>query len=1019
MRTPIKLILCLLMWPALIPSAKGVEISFNRITNGLTTNFINTVVQTTDGYIWVGTQNGLQRYDGYRFMQVGKLANGKGIPSLPVDQLLSCPDPSLLMVRMGHRIGLLNINTLQFTPCRISTKLPEFEGHNLRLIKTAKQIHLIIATKEILTFEPRDNSFSIQKGLLYYPDNLKPTAIQEDGNGNIWIGGRNGIGFFDPVGKKFHGSESIQKLKGSLRELARVKDITHFMIDSKGRFFINCWPEDGPFKIVMCDPSTLGLVNIPTMHKPGSTYNELSSFFESQGRLWGFGIDTFSVFEERSKSFKNFFDFNNLDYGISVNQVVQLFSDRDKNIWVATDNGLYTMTLLGNHIKNGMVGEVLKKGPITSIAPLPGGRILFGSWGSGIAVHRYDAQLNLIPDQDLTTQISSGIPRNDRFFNMVWAAGREESSAKLYIACQAGRLIEYNEITKTSKFLTPKAFMGQTIRSLGTDPKGKMWFGTHGGLLVRSERGLYQTIADLKSSITKIIPGSNGSIWVATDGNGIFEIEVSSFRQLTHLTVRDNEKGLSTNRISDIALIDNVALAIAGISGFDLFELNSKTIRQFNAYNGLPQGVVTTLVVDRSGQLWMGTNGGICKFDLRSQDFKMFDKRTGFLNVSSAANLMHHSVVLPDGKIAINGETNFVIFDPKKLNRSVPARKITITEFRLFDRVIPMDSIRRIGMLKLKHDQNFINVSFAPLAYGGGVDLKYFYRLQGASTDWIKSENGLSATFASLKPGRYVFMVRSQNPDGLFSKTTSLSFQIEPAFYQSWWFVGILILAALACIYIIYRSRIQRLLEVHYLREKVARDLHDDVGSTLTSINILSEVASRSIQGDTLTKEYLQKIGKSSTQMMESMDDIVWSIKPDNDKLSRISARMREYTASTLEPLDIRYSFEANERIRELKLGMEERRNLFLIFKEALSNISKYSQATLVEISISYQGSTIILQIKDNGKGFDADSASSGNGLMNMRKRSEMLRGSIQITSQQGKGTEIVLQIPVKNHINM
>lgn len=1013
MRPFVKLVLCMFLWICHSQPVQGTEISFNRITNGLSTNFINTVAQTADGYIWVGTQNGLQRYDGYRFMQVGHLDNGKGIPSLPVDQLLVSSDPSILMVRMGHRIGLLNTNTLKFTACRILSKLSEFEEHSLKLVRIAGHIHLIVATKEILTFQPRENSFIVQKAVLDYPDTLRPTSIQQDGNGKIWIGGREGIGFLDPVTKKFNGRDVLLNLGGGLRELANIRDITHFLIDSKGRFMINCWPEDGPFKILMCDPATEGTRIIPTKHKPGSTYNELSSFFEFQGRLWGFGIDTFNLFEESSKSFSNFFDFHSPDYGISVNQVLQLFSDRDNNIWVATDNGLYTMSVIGNHIKNGTVGDVMKKGPLTAIASLPGAKILFASWSSGVAVYRYDAQLNLVADRRLTGSIYQNVPQKDPFFNMVWAVAREELSAKLFIACQGGRLIEFDERQMASKFLVPEAFLGQTIRSLGQDTKGIMWFGTHGGLLVRRERGVFKTVANLKSSITKIIPGRKGSIWIATDGNGIFEIDEKSGLEISHLTVRPDKTGLTTNKISDIAIIENSAMAIAGVSGFDLYHLDNKSIKQFNPYNGLPQGIVTTLVVDKSGQLWMGTNGGICRFNLRNLEFKMFDKRTGFQNVSSMANLMHHSVCLPDGKIAINGETNFVIFDPNKLNVNVPARKMTITEFKLFDRQLPLDSIGRIGVLELKHNQNFITISFAPLAYGGGIDLKYFYRLQGANQNWIRSENGLSATFASLKAGKYVFMVRSQNPDGIFSKTTSLAFYIEPAFYQSWWFIGILVLAALACIYVIYQLRIQRLLEVQYLREKVARDLHDDVGSTLSSINILSEVARQGIEGDTLTKQYLQKIGKSSTQMMESMDDIVWSIKPDNDKLSKISARMREYTASILEPQHIRYTFDANDRIRELKLGMEERRNLFLIFKEALNNISKYSQATLVGISISYQGSSIILRIKDNGRGFDVHKQSTGNGLMNMKKRSEILRGSINISSSEDHGTEILLQIPV------
>jgi signal transduction histidine kinase len=235
-----------------------------------------------------------------------------------------------------------------------------------------------------------------------------------------------------------------------------------------------------------------------------------------------------------------------------------------------------------------------------------------------------------------------------------------------------------------------------------------------------------------------------------------------------------------------------------------------------------------------------------------------------------------------------------------------------------------------------------------------------------------------------------------------------------PHFYQTWWFF-ILIIAAISLLtYFIYRQRLNKLLAVERIRSKVARDLHDDVGSTLSTINILSSMAKTKLLNDPVkTSEYISKITDNSQQMMEAMDDIVWSIKPDNDNMLKIVARMREYASGILEPKDIEIIFNTGERLHELKLDMETRRDVFLIFKEAVNNIAKYAHCTKTEINIKYLNQRLVMSIRDNGVGFDLNKADSGNGMGNMQKRAERLNGIVKIKSEPGQGTEVVMNIPV------
>jgi signal transduction histidine kinase len=268
--------------------------------------------------------------------------------------------------------------------------------------------------------------------------------------------------------------------------------------------------------------------------------------------------------------------------------------------------------------------------------------------------------------------------------------------------------------------------------------------------------------------------------------------------------------------------------------------------------------------------------------------------------------------------------------------------------------------------------------------------------------------------YTVLPPGDFTFEVRCENEDGLSSPSTSYSFHINPPFWQTWWFVMLVAAAIAAILYLFHRSRMNRLVALAELRNRVARDLHDDVGSTLSTISILSTIAkSKLTDNPSQAEQYITKITDNSQQMMDAMDDIVWSIKPMNDSMQKIVARMREFASGVLEPKNIDVEFIVDERVLNIRLNMESRRDLFLVFKEAINNIAKYSGAQRVVVHVSYIRNRLMLKIKDDGTGFEVDIADSGNGLNNMKKRAAMMQGRIKIASQKNKGTLVLLNIPV------
>jgi len=298
--------------------------------------------------------------------------------------------------------------------------------------------------------------------------------------------------------------------------------------------------------------------------------------------------------------------------------------------------------------------------------------------------------------------------------------------------------------------------------------------------------------------------------------------------------------------------------------------------------------------------------------------------------------------------------------------------------------------------------------------YAGDSRLNYYYRLKGASDQWVRADRPYFASYASLSPGTYVFEVKCINADGIPSvHTTSLNINIAKPYWQTWWFIALIIVVAFIPVYIIYSLRLKRFEAVQKIREKVARDLHDDVGSTLTSINILSEFSKSKVDAESEVKNYLDRISNTSSQMMDAMDDIVWNIKPSNDTMEKIEARMREYAAAVFEPKDIAYRFVDNDKVKNISLNMDVRRSLFLIFKETLNNIAKYANANLVTIEFELKNNQLMMRITDDGIGFDETQVVYGNGIENMQKRAKGFKGSYEIKSYPGKGTHVLLVIPL------
>jgi signal transduction histidine kinase len=250
---------------------------------------------------------------------------------------------------------------------------------------------------------------------------------------------------------------------------------------------------------------------------------------------------------------------------------------------------------------------------------------------------------------------------------------------------------------------------------------------------------------------------------------------------------------------------------------------------------------------------------------------------------------------------------------------------------------------------------------------------RFKYMLEGFDEDWIDARTTSEATYTNLAPGNYVFKVIGCNSDDVWStEPTSIAITVLPPWYATWWFRILIMLVVIGFLYALYRYRLFKALEMERIRNRIAQDLHDEIGSTLSSISLYGAVMQRSADKFPQNiNDILGKIIDSTSEMMESMNDMVWTIKADNDNFEHVVYRMRAFAGKMCEAKGIVLLFKADPKVEKLELGMERRKNIYLIFKEAVNNAVKYSDCDLLSIAIRQEDDQLMVYIKDDGIGFD------------------------------------------------
>lgn len=941
-------ILLLLFWFAGL-SADGLQaqrlgVKNLSIQSGLSQSVITAIAQDRNGYVWIGTEYGLNRYNRHGFVT---FTTTEGLGHNHIHSLLELADGRFLI---GTTMGL-----------------NQMEGGVME-------------------------SFKEGEGIL----SAAVTALYQSDDGGIWVGtDDSGVYLFQ------NDTYTQYSLQSSIRRILQTSDGTVWFATDNGLTSVNDGtistyrPADGLSHESTYDllERTDGSLWIATLNgisifedgrfrqlhtRDGLIHEKVRAIVENGfGGVW-IGTEAGLSYLDND-GFKNYTD----DNGLSNNMVTTLFRDYEGSIWFGTYGGGVDM-LVGFKFMQYNVNDGLLSNMITSIGETGDGAMWFATYGGGIG------RLNGGRIQAYSTD--NGLPDN-RVYNLM-----TDRDDRLWIGTRNGIRTWKNGRFEPSPLKS--ALIHPIVRTIKQDRTGDIWIGTYGGglghyrngTLVRhwtKENGMPDNI------VMNALQARDGRIWAATYG-GVVVIDGDSVSTIT------TDNGLLQNTVLTLHEDSRGWMWIGTFAGMTVIRDNEMI--HYTEENGFPNPVCYVISEDQYGFIWVGTGGGLVRVDpyldadvqdpRRIKDqlrFKRHTTASGLLSDEMNANAIYRRV---DGSLWFGSVAGVVQLRPwfdQPIDRGPP---VLLEQIRVFDGERPV----RQG-IRFRHDQNFIAFDFIGLVFGNSEGVIYEYRIRDIDQTW-QTTTERTVRYTTLPDGEYIFEVRARNADGFWSaQRASLRFVISPPFWKTWWFIllGVIVFAGtIGFIYNYYR--IAKLVDMERIRIRIASDLHDDVGASLTEIALRADFV-QAMQTPDQMKDSVKQIGAMSRQIVTTMDDIVWSIDARNDTLGDLLDRMQDYAINVLSHRGIepQFTFEGLDTGKSLPLDV--RQNLYLILKESVNNAAKHSKGANLYIRFVKDTRGFELSIRDDGTGLPDAGRVGSHGLRNMSMRAERIGATLTFES--------------------
>ncbi|MGB3076021.1 MAG: two-component regulator propeller domain-containing protein [Chitinophagales bacterium] len=1014
---------------------------FNRYTtsDGLSSNTITSIFQDRRGFMWFGTQDGLCRFDGRNFVIYKNDPFNKTTICGNVINDLAEDSSGVLWIATGDG-GLCSYdfrnNHFKSIDYSRSDSVLNFIPNVLAVAVDSKQnIWAGVEKTGVFCFHQETDSF---KFIGF--ENQKATAtindITTDGNGRVYFGSIGGS-----LNYKAQDNSFKQVLNFSLHFPFPAYAITKIFCNDKNEIWCGSW-DNGLYHF---NAATNRLEQYLFETGKPFTYsgNEVHAIDQDEhGMLWlGTTTGGLYLFDPATKKSLHYPPQKNDPHGLKGSRIYSIYRDRNNRMWLGTDAGvqIYDPLLNPFEIIN-LESRVMPPGLNLKVMDflVDDNQTLYIGTKAGLLIRKKSST-----DFFLKSFLYKNQPLN---INKIF----RDSRGAIYLGTQRTMFVldpeklslktvhsfsrnfvyfDFFDIGSSSvNAMAEAVFMNDTVLWVSAYGHGVCLFDRNtlnGGI------GLLSKQDEVQNLIRKIMVDSKGRVWmtgaslgIITDISSTYFSEEDSFWRKEHSVARrvidsfgmftgttfiaaNKDYALRSNDVFDMVENNDGTFWITTKgSGLYLFnpEDREKTFIHFESQHQNLEGTAK----DKNGNLWIIAAGGIDFFDVHSKTFFRYDVVYGLPEEGVSGYFYCDN----NGYLYAGGNGFYIRFKPEAVQRNQSVPPVFITHLQLLNQ--PADSLLLQKTICLQYNQNFLSFEMAALNYTNANANQFRYRLTGFDKDWSQDRYVNQVSYTNIPPGDYTLEVKASNNDGVWNETgTSLQIIILPPWWRTWWFYVLMLTMVASSVYGIFRYRLNQLLQLQNIRNKIARDLHDDIGSTLGSISFFSEAAKQQLDNNDVvaSQKVIDKIGENSRAMIETMSDIVWSVNPENDSVQQLTSRMEALASDVLSMQDIRLKFFADETLKKIKLNMEQRKNIFMIFKEALYNIVKYAECSQVEISIRDTGKKIRMEIADNGKGFDVAGIKSynGNGLPNIRSRAKEINAEVHIRSTSETGTTIIL----------
>ncbi len=1014
------------------------QISLNE---GLSQSEVRAIIQDSQGYMWFGTQDGLNRYDGFEIKQFHNDPFDK--KTLPGDEITSLYEDSEQRLWVGTLQGVCLYDKTHDNFIRYShlTQKPKLAWSSVITSMVEDDWHTLwVGTYAGLWRLIPDSSHSTSYSATYYGTDQGLTHesildLHKDKNGDIWVATPAGLNrILIGLAEKVPARQSItfENAATSVAGAFQVKTPFQRIISTDRQLWLSARG-----RLFAVDLEDLCIHEVSDqLKKQEASISALQ--IDRTGILWigtyGNGIFRYQVnAKNQLQLLEHIQEERSQPNGLKSGTIYSLFEGHDVNediVWIGTrEAGVH----LYSRSKNSFYqwGNLLStdrramEASVFSICTDSFGYLWVGTYQGLFRIHRKTQELKKY-------LFDKSTPANNVFTSIL-----EDSNQNLWVGSTGG-LHVYNRSTgEFTKVKLPPNRTKDGVKHLFEDKENNLWVATYDYLLKikphSTERTLFRELVyhqdTLKlTAIHTLQEDASHHIWIGTE-NGLIKWDPKTGRFSHFVNNPENHRSLIGNYILNIHEDKNKQLWICSSKGLSkvVTRGSHEHFEHYTRQHGLPNTFVYGALSDKDSKLWLSTNAGLSCYDPKQNTFKNYDTNDGLTNREFNSGAFHQS---KDGELFFGGLGVLVSFFPDKLVENNHLPKVNVSSFQLFQNKVNLDSVfaNQKG-IRVKY-KDYFSFFFSATDYNNPSRNRFAYKLEGLQDEWIYSENRFFGV-ADEKPGHYILKVKSSNNQGHWNEKDILSIPIyiEPPFWLTSWFYSLIAVTILAGGFLLYRYRVRLKVERALMLERIkieenervrklaAQDLHDEFGNGLTRIAVLTELIKHKLDSDVTDARYLLgKINDNAQRLYQGTKDFVWTINPEHDNLYEIALRLKDFGDDVFEKTNTQFNVSGIiESYESITFPMGASRHLIMIFKEAMSNTLKYADAPQTHLSFESTPSEITIRWEDNGKGFDTSLPTQSHGLLNMQTRAQKIGGFVQIHSKIGSGSQIIFSIKSPN----